>query len=567
MRKRKSSSISSFWASLRNERGNVMISFAILVSTVFTIAASGMELANINASKAHLQAANDAAALTAAKKFSESKSLDIEEAKKSLYTNIAARNLEDIDAELSLENIDGIQYVRLKTDAKYNTVFAGILAQEQINVHADTYVLTQAKKVEIAFVLDTTGSLAWNGRIDSLKSAMSTTFDILAATQGDVKFGIVPFNTAVKLNPNLAETMFEWGQAERKIDCKNNGNYPDYCKVAQFAVDALCVEAIDRFDCHSKVKFYHKLPYNNDGRNYYEMVAKSYEQSGSGYKVFTRTLKYSKSAYCWGYSCSNDLSLDTDIQYDLVSQANLNQYNAVPSGMSLSNMKYEEDFDTSDGFTTPPESELIYQALNSPAQRIIAFPNNLQSQWGGCIIDRNMNYDISAESPNAAVADSLYPARSCDSSPYLPQILPLTDNIQAGRDTANSITPNGYTNITIGVQWGMELLSPTEPLTGAVPFFDHETRKIMIVITDGDNTRNRYTSNTSEIDFRTKQACQAAKQKGIEVFTVRLEDGNENLLKNCASSPENFFDVKQASNLTAAMQAIMTKVSKLRIAR
>ncbi len=542
-----------------------MVSFAVLAGTVFTVAGSAMELSNINASKAHLQAANDAAALMAAKKFSESKVLDTNEAKKSLFTNIARRGLEDVSTNLSIESIDGVSYIKLKTSAKYDTIFAGILAQNQIDVHAESYVLTQAKKVEFAFVLDTTGSLAQNGRITSLKAAMSTTFDILSTATGDVKFGIVPFNTAVKIDAEGDENWFDWGEASRQIKCKNNSTYTDFCAVAQYAVDALCYGASDRFDCHTKVKFYHKAPYYSNGRNYYEMVAKSYEGSGSGYKVFTRSIKYSENSSCWGGSCSGQF--DSDLQSDFNAQSNLNQYNATPSGMTLSNIQYLEQFDTTNGFGIPPENETIYYALNSNSPRAIAYPNDLKDDWNGCIIDRNMNYDISAESPNPSVPDSLYPVRTCANSPYLPTILPLGTDIAVGRAKVQSITPNGYTNITIGVQWGMELLSPSAPLSGGVEFFDNETRKIMIIVTDGENTRNRYTNNSSEIDFRTKQACQAAKAKGIEVFTVRLEEGDENLLKNCASSPDNFFDVKTASNLTGAMQQIMTKVSKLRIAK
>ncbi len=561
------SDLRALFRSKKGERGNVMVSFAVLSGLVFTIAASAMELSNINANKSQLQAANDAAALLAAKKFSESDSLNIEEAKKSLFTNMAGAKLKDVTTNISFETIEDVKYIKLSTNAKYDTIFAGVLSKNDVDVHADSYVLTQAKKVEFAFVLDTTGSLSSNNRIGSLKSAMSTTFDIISTSTGETKFGIVPFNTAVKIEPNFTQNWFEWGQAERTINCKNTSTYSDFCKVAQWAIDAMCAYATDGYDCHTKTKFYHKAPYTSNSRTYYELVSKSYEPSGTGYKIFTRSMKYSKPSSCWGSNCNNSQTLDLDTQQDFTSQGNLNQYNAAPSGMSLSSIRYQELFNLDNGFGIPDESERVYQVLNSSSPRLIAYPSNLKDNWDGCIIDRAQNFDVSAESPNPSTPDSLYPTRTCDDSPYLPKILPLTDDIQTGRERVQAITPNGYTNITIGIQWGMELLSPSEPLGGGTEFFDQETRKIMIIITDGENTRNRYTSNSSEIDFRTKQACQAAKLKGIEVFTVRLEDGDEQLLKSCASSPDNFFDVKQAANLTGAMQAIMTKVSKLRIAK
>lgn len=544
-----------------------MISFAVLAGTVFTIAASAMELTNVNARKSHLQAANDAAALMAAKKFGESHVLDQNEATKSLNANLAAIDLKGVNSKLSIETIDGVSYVKLATDAKFDTFFSGVVTMNQISLHAESYVLTAAKKVELAFVLDTTGSLAWNNRIGSLKAAMSTTFDTIATSGEDVKFGVVPFNTAVKIEPNKNANWTDWGTAERVLKCQNSSNYPDFCKAAQLAVDGLCFEAIDRMACKANAKFFHKAPYVLNGRTYYEIVAKSYELDNGGYKVFTRSLNYSKNSNCWSNNCNAAPAFEADNQLTFSAQPSLSEYYNTPVGMSPSSIQYKEEFSTANGFGTPQESQLIYQALNSTSPRAAAFPTNLKDQWEGCIIDRNMNFDISAESPNPSVPDSLYPARSCKDSPYLPKILPLTNDIQKGRDTVQAITPNGFTNITIGVQWGMELLSPTDPLTGGVQFFDQETRKIMIVITDGENTKNRYTTNSAEIDFRTKQACQSAKAKGIEVFTVRLEDGDENLLKNCASSPDNYFDVKQAANLTNAMQAIMSKVSKLRLAK
>ena len=82
----------------------------------------------------------------------------------------------------------------------------------------------------------------------------------------------------------------------------------------------------------------------------------------------------------------------------------------------------------------------------------------------------------------------------------------------------------------------------------------------MILLTDGVNTQNRWTSNSVSIDARTLEACSKIKAAGIQLFTVRVIDGNANLLKSCATSPDMFYDVSDASQLSAVFDKIGTAV-------
>jgi len=91
--------------------------------------------------------------------------------------------------------------------------------------------------------------------------------------------------------------------------------------------------------------------------------------------------------------------------------------------------------------------------------------------------------------------------------------------------------------------------------------------KIIVLMTDGDNTENRWTSSATSIDARTQLACQAARDSSIVVYTVRLMEGNEDLLRNCASSDDNYYDVEQSADLVPAFQAIGEKISQLRLSQ
>lgn len=183
---------------------------------------------------------------------------------------------------------------------------------------------------------------------------------------------------------------------------------------------------------------------------------------------------------------------------------------------------------------------------------------------GNCVVDRTQSYDVSGDAALKGSAKTLYPVSNCDENTLQP-VQGLNSNIATSRSFIKSLKPGGYTNITVGVQWGMEVLSPNQPFTGAVPFGDTSARKFMIVVTDGDNTKNRYSWNAAQIDARTALACKDAKARGITVYTVKVIEGNSNMLRACATAPENFYDLTSASQLNATMSGIFKSINKTRL--
>jgi Flp pilus assembly protein TadG len=195
-----------------------------------------------------------------------------------------------------------------------------------------------------------------------------------------------------------------------------------------------------------------------------------------------------------------------------------------------------------------------------------------QATWTGCVTDRDQPYDAGDAVPNPVQNITLYPAVNCPNG-SLAQIMPLTalsptntspaDALKARIDT---MQPSGWTNVTIGTSWGMAMLSSGQPLTQATsPAANPDVVKHMIVLTDGDNTRNRWTWSQNSIDDRTRAACTSAKQAGITVHTIRVIDGNASLLRDCASSPGNYYNVQNAAQLTPVFQTIASQIGRIRI--
>jgi Flp pilus assembly protein TadG len=205
-----------------------------------------------------------------------------------------------------------------------------------------------------------------------------------------------------------------------------------------------------------------------------------------------------------------------------------------------------------------------------------------KAAWTGCITDRGTGYDANDKRVDMTRAESFHPAVGC-SSGALARLQPLTDNWNALRTAADSMRPSGCTNITIGARFGMAALSPNDPIGGGVPFGTADVDKYMIVLTDGDNTQNRFVNgcgssgNTADIDTKTKAMCDDIKAKSsrrdargnpipdVKVFTVRVMEGNRALLTNCATNASMYKEVNSASEIDAVFKDILREITRLRL--
>ena len=89
----------------------------------------------------------------------------------------------------------------------------------------------------------------------------------------------------------------------------------------------------------------------------------------------------------------------------------------------------------------------------------------------------------------------------------------------------------------------------------------------MVVLTDGDNTQNRFTSDSDAIDARARKACDQVKRAGVKVHTVRVIEGNAKLLRDCATNPsETYHEVRNASELGPVFRKIANDIAGIRLA-
>jgi Flp pilus assembly protein TadG len=197
-----------------------------------------------------------------------------------------------------------------------------------------------------------------------------------------------------------------------------------------------------------------------------------------------------------------------------------------------------------------------------------------KNSWEGCVQDRDKTNGINNNTKDTTPVQSddhtWFPAVQCGS---LVTLMPLTDvfdatNFQNLNDKIDAMTPAGNTNTTVGLVWGWHALTSNLPLTqGAAPAPDLD--KVIIMLTDGDNTQDRWSNSGSDIDARMSMACENAKAPGsnIKIYSVRVINGNSTLLRNCATKPTMYYDVQQASELNNVFSSIAQQLATLRISK
>ena len=191
-------------------------------------------------------------------------------------------------------------------------------------------------------------------------------------------------------------------------------------------------------------------------------------------------------------------------------------------------------------------------------------PNPTKNSWEGCVIDRDQNYDVSNAAANPFNDATLYPAD--DDNCVSQQLMPLSTDWTALKAKIDSLNASGNTNTTIGLVWGWQLVSRGSTLSSAAPPANN-LDKVIVFLTDGDNTQNRFTSSQNSIDARTESVCSAIKSSGVIVYTIRVMDGNATLLKNCATDAGKYYSVTSASQLTTVFSSIAQALSNLRVSQ
>ncbi len=216
--------------------------------------------------------------------------------------------------------------------------------------------------------------------------------------------------------------------------------------------------------------------------------------------------------------------------------------------------------------------------------------NDPHPAWGWA---NTLKYNGTAAVFDEVAPDTTGPNKACPDA-----LLPLTDNrAQVATKIADLTHWNGSgTNVAEGLAWGWRVLSPSAPFTEGAAY--GQATKVIVLMTDGVNnidphplapvlshysaygfleqwgesrlTDKTYAGFKAHTDRRLAQACQNAKAEGISIYTVAFgitDPETLATLRSCATSPSYAYSAASGAQLVGAFQDVANRLSKLRLSR
>lgn len=519
----------------------VVLSLPLIIGVGLATDAAG--IANTQAS---LQEAIDSAVLSVA---SEGKDIS-----QSRAQEIALRFLSgNSNMNFTTVNLDrdGTR-VTLEAQSRAKMAFGGLLGYEDWPVKATASADIAYVGYEVGLVLDTTGSME-GGKLASMKDAVNGLIDSMSTTVTDkdrLKFALVPFSSFVNVGAGHAP----------KIDLLGR------------AIDGTGASWLD---------IWGKSP----------IPQSEFPPGLSRFEVYKNVLQ------TWG-GCVESRPITSGIDYaatDAPPDASKPETLFVPSfAIDEEDSGYDNSYFTSNVKTL--DSSLRGLSLKMKKYGVPidnngkVFPHGKKGNTNKNSITTWIPTKVKAKGTAMGGAYKIGPSFGCVAKP----IAPLTNDYASLKAQVAALEAKGSTNIMEGVAWGLRVLSPGEPFTEGADSKDAGVKKIMVVLTDGSNTLGNNetalgstyssfgylkegrlgitgggeTATTKKMNERTLAACAAAKADGVEIFTIRLEEPNVatgTMLKECASSSANYFDVPSRSQLEQVFSKIRNHMMLLRM--
>jgi Flp pilus assembly protein TadG len=242
-------------------------------------------------------------------------------------------------------------------------------------------------------------------------------------------------------------------------------------------------------------------------------------------------------------------------------------------------------------------SDTTYKSKSSCQSAGRTWSKPARSSWNGCITDRGtpgdgssylskgpstLNTDTNVTAVDTSNNDTKFPAEQYSSCPDA-AVMALSYDWTGMTTLVNSMTANGNTNQAIGLQLGWQSLVGGGPFPAPPPFDpNYQYKQVIILLTDGLNTQDRWYSNASQIDARQKMTCDNIHAAKITLYTVQVNtsgDPTSTLLQNCAGSwstdlktgtypdPSKFFLLTSSNAIITTFAQIATELSDLRVAK
>ncbi len=505
---------------IRDCSGGIAPLVGLLAIPLVGFVGVAVDYSRANATKVAFQAALDSTALMLSKTAATQTPGDLQTSATSYFNALFNHpEVQNVTITADYSSTAGSK-ITLNGTASTDTKFLGVLGFSQLNITASTTSTWGNTRLRVALVLDNTGSMSSANKMTALKTASQSLLTQLknaAVTSEDVYVSIVPFVKDV--NVGASNYNQSW------VDLTSWAAPPaNSAPAANVGPGSSC-------------------PWTNSNDGYRCTTGPVNGSSTTNTVPNSGTYK--------GYICP---SVDSGTGSYYNGCYNSTTFSMSGSSASCTGHSHCSCSGSGNGKTCSTDSGYHEHAWIA----------NATSTWNGCVTDRDQNFDTTNDAPVAG--GNLYPAEQYSSCPAA--VIGLTNDWTALSNEITAMAPAGNTNQAIGLQLGWQSLTAS-PF--AIPAMDsnYKYNQVIILLTDGLNTQDRWYTTQSSIDTRQQRTCDNIKAAGITLYTVQVNTGGDptsTLLQNCASDSNKFFLLTSSTEIVATFGQIGTALSNLRLA-
>ena len=575
---------------VRARRGNVALTFVFSLIPILALVGAAVDYTRANSVRTSLQLAVDSTALMLSKNATALTSDQVQTSAQSYFAALFKRpDATNTKITASYSTTAGSQIV-ISASADMDNEFMGILGLKTVNLTATSTAKWGASRLRVALVLDTTGSMASDGKIGALITAtkkLVTQLQSAASVDGDVYVSILPFAKDVRIENNYDATWDNWIYWDDKAKsdpnswdathgkCNTSGsiltrsNCASACSLSNFTTQSTCTAA---GTC--------------------SVSGNSTQSSCTNAGTCSISGKNSQSNCTSAGTCSISGS-SSKSACNSAGVCSLSQW-TTQSKCSQKGGIWTFGVWTAGVWTAGVWTPGVWTVG-------VWTPDLLsRKSWSGCTTDRGPLPPVKPASGGNAYDQTLKPeSLSDDSSRFPPDdkvtcppaMMELSYNWSAMKSLVDGLGTNGSTNQPIGLVWGWQSLVGGGPFTAPAKTAGFQYVDAIILLSDGLNTQNRWDGDGSHtsiaVDARMRDSsgngtCANINAANINLYTIQVNTGGDptsTLLKNCAGTAptdtiaRKFPDPNKFSLLTSADQIITTfdkigtELTKLRIAQ
>ena len=507
----------------RNRAGAIAPIFALVAVPMILAAGVGIDVSRVVSSRNNLQDALDAAALAVGRMPQTTPLATLQaQAEYWVKANLADKNIGAVTVKVTT----GTGTIDVSGASSIPPAVVGIMGVQSLPVAGHSAVTWGTSHIELALVLDNTGSMADDNKLDSLVDAATSLVNTLSSSASQsndtnaLKIGVVPFSMTVNIGSTYQ------GQ-----------NWLAGVQPSAYGEDV--ADGANRFSLFSKMSTTWKgcvedrpMPYDvqdttpTSGATLFVPFFAPDEPDDNSIPATTYT--YRGTTYVTSYyNFLNDYIADKTGGTDWKDrEVDSSKYTKKPNvGV---NTYWGDAIGPNSGCNTTSLLRMTTDmaAVKSKLNQMVAVGDTeipIGLVWGWHLL-----------SPNAPFGDgAAYGANGTTKIAVL-----VTDGQNTYGSTSN---PNGSYYTAMGYGW-QKRISSTGTAAGTA----------------------------SALNDRLKLLCSNMKAAGVVVYTVPLEVTDttiKSLLQGCASSSDKYLDVSSSSGLSAAFGNIAGSISALRLSK